>query len=50
MDGYTDDGSFDDGIINNIDDGANMDGIDGSVEEAAPEEEPVPDSDSEVVQ
>ena len=50
MDGYTDDGSFDDGIINNIDDGANMDGIDGSVEEVAPEEEPVPDSDSEVVQ
>lgn len=50
MDGYTDDGSFDDGIINNIDDGANMDGIDGSVEEAAPEEESVPDSDSEVVQ
>lgn len=50
MDGYTDDGSFDDGIINNIDDGANMDSIDGSVEEVAPEEESVPDSDSEVVQ
>ena len=50
MDGYTDDGSLDDGIINNIDDGANMDSIDGSVEEVAPEEESVPDSDSEVVQ
>ena len=35
-DGYTDDGILDDGSINNIDDGANTDGIDGSVEEAAP--------------
>lgn len=50
MDGYTDDGSLDDGIINNIDDGANVDSIDGSVQEVAPEEESVPDSDSEVVQ
>ena len=49
-DGYTDDGILDDGSINNIDDGANMDGIDGSVEEAAPQDESAPDSDSEVVQ
>ena len=41
---------LDDGSINNIDDGANMDGIDGSVEEAAPQDESAPDSDSEVVQ
>lgn len=50
IDGYTDDGILDDGSINNIDDGANMDGIDGSVEEAAPQDESAPDSDSEVVQ
>lgn len=50
VDGYTDDGILDDGSINNIDDGANMDGIDGSVEEAAPQDESAPDSDSEVVQ
>lgn len=49
-DGYTDDGILDDGSINNIDDGANTDGIDGSVEEAAPQDESAPDSDSEVVQ
>lgn len=50
IDGYTDDGILDDGSINNIDDGANTDGIDGSVEEAAPQDESAPDSDSEVVQ
>ena len=50
VDGYTDDGILDDGSINNIDDGANTDGIDGSVEEAAPQDESAPDSDSEVVQ
>ena len=49
-DGYTDDGILDDGSINNIDDGANTDGIDGFVEEAAPQDESAPDSDSEVVQ
>lgn len=49
-DGYTDDGILDDGSINNIDDGANTDGIDGSVEEATPQDESAPDSDSEVVQ
>lgn len=50
VDGYTDDGILDDGSINNIDDGANTDGIDGSVEEAAPQDESAPYSDSEVVQ
>lgn len=50
IDGYTDDGILDDGSINNIDDGANTDGIDGSVEEAAPQDESAPGSDSEVVQ
>ena len=50
VDGYTDDGILDDGSINNIDDCANTDGIDGSVEEAAPQDESAPDSDSEVVQ